>query len=157
MLIIDPKLRWYIDDDKRYIHESAGCVIVNEKSKILLFELMKFPYGFTIPAGHVDTGEAPLQSVIREVQEEVGMSVKPKLLGQTMVNGDSCRRGSDDHKWSLFIANVDPSEIKKIHVDPKEGSRPVWISLDQAAQTRLASAIKFLLGKYNDAIKEELA
>jgi 8-oxo-dGTP pyrophosphatase MutT (NUDIX family) len=159
LIIVDPKLKWWLDDNNNYWHESVGILIIDEKRRILFYELNKFPYGLTIPAGHVDEGETPLQSVIREASEEAGI----KLEGASEcikldINGDSCRRGSDDHKWTLFVANINSEQANKIAVDGSEGKEPVWLSLSQC-QSRLddmPAAIKLIFTKYLSDIKAKI-
>ena len=81
---------------------SVGMIVGND-GKLLLIERKKFPFGFACPAGHVDEGETYEEAAIRELQEEVGLSVE-KL--DTVFEGDMqniCRRpGGNWHHWKVF-------------------------------------------------------
>jgi 8-oxo-dGTP pyrophosphatase MutT (NUDIX family) len=156
-LIIDPKLNWWLDDQGHYCHESVGSVLINPKSEILFFELTKPPYGLTFPAGHVDVGETPLQALIRETKEEVGIDIKgseSKLVGETMIEGDSCRRGSDDHKWTLFATRISGSDADKVVPDAHEGNQARWVAQNDIDQSVLAPAIKILFEKFGTYIEK---
>ncbi len=154
-IIIDPKLKWWTDDDARYYHESVGIVLVNDSRQVLLYELTKFPYGFTIPAGHIDNGESATDAIIREAREEVGISLhNPERIAYTMINGDSCRRGCDDHMWSLFIEHIRPEVATSIVVDEHEGKMPIWVSVDDVKSLNLPSAMSHLFNEYFDELKQ---
>jgi len=154
-VIVDSNLKWWLGDDNTYYHESAGAVLINPEGRILFFELTKFPFGFTVPAGHVDEGEDPATSVTREVEEEVGIAVTsaPRLVARTMIHGDSCRRGSDDHQWNLYVIDVTDEQAQAISVDAKEGKEPRWVAPSDVLSLDLAPAIKHLFETYADDIR----
>ncbi len=63
----------------RFKIETAVYAIIERKGKILL--LKRFNTGcmdgkYTLPLGHIDKSETPLQATIREINEEVGIKVK---------------------------------------------------------------------------------
>ncbi len=55
------------------------CMVTDAEGRILVQEHLPKPYnpwsGLTFPGGHVEPGETVVASVIREVQEETGLSV----------------------------------------------------------------------------------
>ncbi|MEK9177792.1 MAG: NUDIX hydrolase, partial [Patescibacteria group bacterium] len=53
-------------------HKSVGMFIWND-DKLLLIERGKRPYGFAVPAGHVDGDKTFEIAAIRELKEEVGL------------------------------------------------------------------------------------
>lgn len=156
-IIIDPKIRWWVDENRTYYHESAGILLVNPAHKLLFFELTKFPYGLTAPAGHVDVEETPLEAVVREAGEEVGVAIaEPRLLVETMIHGDSCRRGCDDHKWSLYMKRISQAGADSITVDEAEGQKPRWIDLAEVDGLEVPYAMRFLFDNYKKDIEEAL-
>jgi mutator protein MutT len=74
----------------------VSAVIRNEAGAILLHR-REDDGGWSLPAGAVDPGESPAQSIVREVREETGLDVVPeRILGvfgglpfrHTYPNGD---------------------------------------------------------------------
>ena len=68
---------------QRYTMPVAVFVILEKDSKI--FCIRRFNTGFadgmfTLPSGHVEAGETPLVSAIREAREEVGVVVTPEQM-----------------------------------------------------------------------------
>ncbi len=58
------------------------CMIVdNKKQKLLVEERTRNDWpGLTFPGGHVETGESVLESVVREIKEETGLTVSNLIL-----------------------------------------------------------------------------
>ena len=87
---------------------SAGGIVFRESQGQVEFLLMRDRFGvWTFPKGHVEPGETPLQTALREVAEEVGLQglelVAP--LGQTRYR--FARRGTQQRKvvhWFLLRA-----------------------------------------------------
>jgi len=126
MLIWDPILKQYFNEDGYLVHESAGMILINQNNEILLFFRSKFPSAYTIPAGHVDEGEDMQSAAIREVLEETGIAVVDvKLLKETTVIGDSCSRGADIHKWHLYASRANEKKVELAD----EGEHYAWFSL----------------------------
>lgn len=50
-------------------------VIAEWNGKIVLIERQKFPFGLALPGGHVDPGERPRKTAIREMREETGLEL----------------------------------------------------------------------------------
>jgi 8-oxo-dGTP pyrophosphatase MutT (NUDIX family) len=142
-LIIDPAIRWWIDDTKEYWHESVGVFIRDPKGKFLFFDRTKHPLGLTVPAGHVDVNEPPETAAPRELREETGIETdQVDHVLTTDITGDSCRRGADIHRWHCFIAHV-PEHTEATIND--EGTRPIWLTLGQALERELTPAVRYLL------------
>ena len=155
-LIMDPQLMWEIAPDNEYCHSSVGAFIFNQKNDFLMFKLNKFPFGATIPAGHVDVGESAKKAVEREIKEEVNIPVVGLVrLMQTTIDGDGCRRGADRHHWTVFCARV-TSDVAPV-VDKSEGAHPVWVSLRQAQQRTNCFAVDYILDKHIAKIEHYLS
>lgn len=58
-------------------HRSVSAVVQDEKGKVLL---MEHPYQkiYSIPKGHIDDNENARSAIVRELEEELGITVKPE-------------------------------------------------------------------------------
>lgn len=148
-IIIDSKVLIEVNPSTReIIHKSVGALIFNENNEVLLFNLTKFPFGFTIPAGHIDINELPKEAAAREVEEETGLTgLKLHKVAEFWIDKDSCRRGADKHYWYVFSTKIDSLE-QVISVDASEGVSPGWFSLDDIGAVDLAYAAKVVLEHY---------
>ena len=148
----DASIRWWLDAERKFWHESVGIFVFNTEGKILFFELTKFPFGLTVPAGHRDPKEESIETARRELLEETGLRAGFfTLLGEEDIVGDSCGRGADDHTWSAFTCIVDSPDT---HLDSSEGKNAVWISLEDIPQKDLTVPVKYFIEKYRDVLKE---
>jgi len=152
-LVIDNKIVWWVDKNtKEYWHESVGIFVFDSDNKALFFERIMYPFAFAIPAGHLDTSENPETAVKRELQEEAGIKVNNvKLFSEEDVIGDKCRRGADNHRWHLYTAKV--KKVGKIKIND-EGTKPVWLSLEEALQKELVYPVRYFIEKYGNKLIE---
>ena len=72
-------------------NKSVGMLIWKD-DKLLLIERMKFPFGFAVPAGHVDDHGSFEDAAKEEVQEEVGFEVTNLKLITEGRKENICRR-----------------------------------------------------------------
>lgn len=145
-LLFDPKVRWWVDPDGEYWHETAGVVVVDPAGACLLFERRLFPYQVTVPAGHVDAGEDPAAAAVRELAEEVGLHLPTvEQVAVADIRGDSCRRGSDAHRWHLYRAQVAARPRARLN---EEGLRTLWVSAEDAARYELTVPVRRFLQRF---------
>lgn len=148
-IVIDPAIKWWVEQDGEYCHESAAVFVLDDQDKLLVFNRTIFPLAFTVPSGHVDTGEQPIRSAQRELLEEAGIEVKTsdlKLVSRDMIAGDSCRRGADVHRWHAYVYRV--GKRPKIIIR-EEGINPTWLSLKELAKKEdVIYPVKYVIGKY---------
>ncbi len=89
------------------IHYSVGVIITDEQQRLLLIDRATPPFGLAGVAGHVDEGEEPLEALVREVGEEVGLGLKvPKLLLDEFIDWNWCGGGIMGHYWYLYSGTV---------------------------------------------------
>ncbi len=150
-IAIDPGIIWWEAKDGEYWHESGGVFIRNLQGKFLFFERLLYPFALTVPAGHVDTGEKPLEATRRETFEEVGLSAEDQdfhLIGTEDIVGDSCSRGADAHRWHAYLLQLkDNVDLQVTEAD--EGEKPVWLTLDQALTKDIVFPVEFIINKYH--------
>ena len=150
-LVIDNKIVWWVDKDALYWHESVGVIVLVE-DKLLTQLRQIYPFAYTIPAGHLDKGELPEVAAKRELQEETGITVQSlEVLKKDFdIIGDSCRRGSDHHRWHLYRAQM--NVYPEIHLSD-EASQTKWMTLQELKdEPQLTYPLKFFV----DTLSKEL-
>jgi 8-oxo-dGTP pyrophosphatase MutT (NUDIX family) len=150
---IDPGIIWWIGDDYEYWHESAGVFVRDPDMKFLFFERNVYPFALTVPAGHVDTGEKPEQSAVRELDEEVGVVGDRKLLRHVASEefiGDSCSRGADAHLWHAYVLILPTTE--HVITVKEEGDHPIWLTIDEARSKDLTYPVKYILDHFAESL-----
>ena len=151
-ITIDPKLSWSIGRDKEILHESAGAFIKAPDNTFLVFDLMKFPFQTTVPAGHIDAGEAPENAAQREAQEETGLQNGTVIeIGTEVIPGDSCSRGSDNHRWHIYVIKLPNKPTVTIN---DEGNNPRWVTIDQALETNITVPVRRIFTAYKAALSD---
>ncbi|HEX6258021.1 MAG TPA: NUDIX hydrolase, partial [Candidatus Saccharimonadales bacterium] len=98
-IIIDPEVTWWLQEGV-YYHSTAGVFLRNPEGKLLFFERVKFPFGLTVPAGHVSPAESDQETALRETFEETTIRLRRDQLMplfSEMIHQDSCPRGADSH------------------------------------------------------------
>ncbi|MBD3311925.1 NUDIX domain-containing protein [archaeon] len=114
---LEPRVKLPLGDfsarqtSKGLAHVSVGAVI-KDGDKVLLINRRKYPFAYTIPAGHLEE-EEPEKAVRREVEEETGLEIKDfKLVGHYAPFYDPCRGGADYHEWYLFGAEHPGGDLR---------------------------------------------
>jgi len=132
--------------DFRAEMECAGCFIVVEDLILYLKRHISRPYGETwgIPAGKKEGDETPLQTMRREVQEELGLDiVSSRFLGTLY-----CRMPDLDYILHLFVATfpVPPP----FYLNTEEHTEARWLKPDQIEQLPLIVNGKKVLHFFRD-------
>lgn len=108
-------------------HTSVG-MFAQKDGKTLLIERMKEPFGFALPAGHVDDGETFDQAAVRELKEEVGLIATAVELVAEGRKENPCRRdGGSWHHWKIYRVSVEGT----LQRNPDETKRAGWYSKEQ--------------------------
>ena len=99
----------------------SSYLILKKDGEILLGRRINTGYydgWYTVPAGHVEPGELPLESLLREAQEEIGISFEKKdaQLVHTMYRtrhdetGDRADYFFVVERWSGEVKNMEPNK-----------------------------------------------
>lgn len=108
-------------------HKSVG-MLVWKNEDILLIERKRFPFGFAAPAGHVDKDTSFEDAAKRELQEEVGLSVKNMKLLIEGRKENICRREEGNwHYWKVYRIKVFEGNLTG---DKDETKQAKFVSLD---------------------------
>ncbi len=104
-----------------------------------------------IPGGELEMLEAPVQAIIREVQEEICVR-NVVVEGELGFSSVFRNEGESDTHWIslLYILRVDPSEVSI--GEPDKISEVRWCSLDDLPQP-LGKATRVDMEKFRDKLQ----
>jgi ADP-ribose pyrophosphatase YjhB (NUDIX family) len=147
-VVVDPAMNSWVDDDGVYWHESAGVFVRNPENEFLFFKRVIFPvYAFTVPSGHVDTGETAEQCAVRELREESGLAAPQiKHIASYYIAGDSCRRGSDHHRWHAYLVVL--GSPAGVTLEREEGEGAEWLTLEKAKTKNLTYPVRYIIDRH---------
>lgn len=117
------------------------CLIRRDNEYLLQDRIKKDWRGFTLPGGHVEPGESIVDAVIREMQEETGLTVdNPKLCGvkQFPISGENGESGR--YLVFLFVADKFSGEV----ISSAEGAM-YWVKKEDLGKVNLVNDFKELL------------
>jgi 8-oxo-dGTP pyrophosphatase MutT (NUDIX family) len=120
----------------------AQGLLRDADDRVLLCRLTYKPE-WDLPGGVVEVGESPADGLVRELQEELGITVSVK--GLITVNWLPAWRGWDDACVMLFdLGMADASVVDTMHLQPTEIAGVEWCD-DEAVATHATAAARELL------------
>ncbi|MFB6181237.1 MAG: NUDIX hydrolase [Candidatus Nanohalobium sp.] len=144
--VIDNQGLEYYRECGDLVHRTVG-VIVKHRDEILLLKRRKYPYSYTIPAGHLEQEEDPDKAVKRELKEETGVEAGGEEFNQVFRGRieDPCRRGCDIHDWNLYIYRPEQKPSTKTN---DEAEKTEWVQTEDISRKELTRPTeKFLVEK----------
>lgn len=123
---------------------TAILVILIKDNKVLFLKRMH-GWGagtYSLPGGNADLHESLTQGAIREVYEEVGITLEPHDLN--FVNLSHIKRSDTDIEYLLasFIATVWKGE--PFNKEPEKHSEIAWLDMDSLPKDMYPLAIELL-------------
>ena len=125
---------------------SAGAVVFRETSKEKLFLLLHYPSGhWDFVKGKMEEGENPYQTVIREAEEETGLTdLEFEKDFENKIKYNFQFEGELVNKTVIyFLANTNTEKIKISH----EHLDFIWLPFDEAIKKTTYENAKDLLKK----------
>lgn len=117
----------------------AGCVILDKNQNIYLLHRNK--KGFTqweLPGGKVEPNETVEQAAVRELEEELGVTVTlKKMLGETHFN-----EGDLEYAYTWFLAEVNEGAMSICEPETFDDLRS--FSFDELPNLQLSNNMKKL-------------
>jgi ADP-ribose pyrophosphatase YjhB (NUDIX family) len=91
---------------KKCDHTSVGMFVWKD-NELLLIERARYPFGFAVPAGHVDGDLDYEESAKRELKEEVGLETDDlELIGEGRKENHCRREDGTWHYWKIYNVKV---------------------------------------------------
>lgn len=118
------------------------CMLQREDGRLLVQNRRDPNWGgLTFPGGHVEPGESLVDSVIREMKEETGLTIRhPRLIGtKSWMQKD----GSGRYLVLLYVANEYEGELH----DSEEGDIS-WMTLDEMRAGQMVDGMELYFDVY---------
>jgi bis(5'-nucleosidyl)-tetraphosphatase len=119
---------------QRLEERSAGAVVFRQAAGTTWYLLLKYPAGhWDLPKGNIEKGERPVETMVREVREETGITNLKVIPGfERKIEYFYRRDGKKVHKTVVFFlaeTAVEEVTISFEHQDYR------WLDFDEAMKT----------------------
>jgi len=110
---------------------SAGGVVLNGQRMVLVVN--QNGTSWSLPKGHVDPGEGPLQAAIREIMEESGIADLHFLraLGAYGRYKIGPNTGEDKQEWKVLLFFLFRTKQNKLNPKDPDNPHARWVHPDQ--------------------------
>lgn len=112
------------------------CLVYNEDAYLLQDRVKEDWKGYTLPGGHIESGESIVHAIVREMKEETGLTIlNPKLCGVKQFP-------IEDGRYIVFLFRTDKYEGELI--SSEEGNMH-WVKKEELPNVNLVSDFNELL------------
>lgn len=110
--------------------QSAGGVVIGPNSKILVVKQMGHkPHSFSLPKGHLEEGEAPLDAAHREIAEEGGISDLKFIKSLGSYERPALHDPNEIKTVFMFLFRTNQVQITS--KDPDNNTEPFWVEVNE--------------------------
>ena len=112
------------------------CLVYSEDAYLLQDRVKEDWKGYTLPGGHIESGESIVHAIVREMKEETGLTIlNPKLCGVKQFP-------IEDGRYIVFLFSTDKYEGELI--SSEEGNMH-WVKKKELSNVNLVSDFNELL------------
>lgn len=132
----------------------AVHLIIIRDNKILLlkrFNTGVFDGYWCMPTGKIEEGESPLQAIIREAKEEVGLDINPSLATIVTANVPNIFDSSSKYKDINFFFICNNFENEPINMEPDKHDQMQWFDIDKLPNP-MVDAVKQGIKQYLQSV-----
>ncbi|MCA9379643.1 NUDIX domain-containing protein [Candidatus Dojkabacteria bacterium] len=119
----------------------ASYLLLQRKSRILMTRRFNTGWSdgmYSLPSGHIDQGEFPLETIVREAEEEVNVQINPMTTELVHIHFQK-----DTYVDFYFRTQEWQGEIK-IN-EPDKCDKIVWVELNEIDNLEIPEKIKTAL------------
>lgn len=112
------------------------CLVYSEDAYLLQDRVKEDWKGYTLPGGHIESGESIVHAIVREMKEETGLTIlNPKLCGVKQFP-------IEDGRYIVFLFSTDKYEGELI--SSEEGNMH-WVKKKELSNVNLVNDFNELL------------
>jgi ADP-ribose pyrophosphatase YjhB (NUDIX family) len=121
----------------QWVRKATGsaAVILDEEGRVLLVRRAYPPHDWVLPGGNAEAKESPVDTVVREVAEEIGLVSRQERLIGVFYQADH-RAGEFIH----FVFRGSLEQGSEIRIDPSEVAAHGFFSTDALPEPMSPSA-----------------
>lgn len=110
---------------------SAGGIVLNEQGMVLVVNQQGTSW--SLPKGHVDPGEDPLQAATREIREESGITDLQYLsaLGAYGRYKIGRNTGDDKQEWKVLLFFLFKTKQNELNPQDPDNPHARWVKPDE--------------------------
>ena len=130
---------------KRHVVKIAGYMIIFIDNKLLLMKRKNSGFydgRYTIPSGHIEINESPLEGAIRETLEETNLSVT-KTSFSCVIHRTNKHRLNDDYVDFFFLCNSYTGTIK--NNEPDKCSEIILVDINKLPEILMIPYVKLAI------------
>ena len=122
--------------------QAASVVPIDEHGNVILVGQYRFPleaYSWEIPEGGGSHSAPALESAVRELREECGLSARrwTEILGMDLSNSVTDERSTTFLAWELSEARAQPDITEKLQI----ARIPFWNAVDRVKRGEIRDSI----------------
>lgn len=138
----------------------AKTFVFDDKGRLLLLVRSSSddhrPGGLDLPGGKIETGEEIVAGVLRETQEEAGLTIDPSDLHWVYADTKTAYNTELKQDTNMvrvtFAARVDNPDVKLSHEHDDFSWHPIEEAIDKVSDLRYAEILKHIMR--NDIARE---